>query len=77
MAAQIAAHIGRPVAAVQQPLAEWQAANRGLPPYAQQALSAMFEYYDAHDFAASSRQLELLLGRPPVGFEEFLKREVG
>jgi hypothetical protein len=36
----------------------------------------MFAYYDEHDFAASSRQLEALLGRKPTTFAEFVEREV-
>jgi len=76
MAAQVAARIGRPVAAVQQPLAEWQAANAQLPAYARDTLAAMFTYYDAHGFAASSFTLAGLLDRAPGSFRAFLKREV-
>ncbi|MCW5873665.1 MAG: NmrA family NAD(P)-binding protein [Anaerolineales bacterium] len=77
IAGQVAAHIGRPVAAVQQPLAEWKAANTRLPAYARDTLAAMFTYYDAHSFTASSFMLAGLLGRAPGSFGEFLQRELG
>ncbi len=77
MAQQLSQHIGQPVVATQQPLADWQAANAHLPPYARDTLSAMFAYYDVHGFAASSFTLESLLGRSPKSFTEFLKRELG
>lgn len=76
MAAQTALHIGRPVAAAQQALANWQASNAQLPSYARDTLSAMFAYYDAHGFAASSFTLQSLLGRAPSSFTEFLQREL-
>lgn len=76
MAQRIAERLGRPVAANRQPLGEWQRANASLPSYALDALSRMFAYYDEHDFAASSRQIEALLGRKPTTFAEFVAREV-
>ncbi|HRN50993.1 MAG TPA: NmrA family NAD(P)-binding protein [Anaerolineales bacterium] len=76
MAQQVSQHIGQPVAATQQPLAEWRAANNQLPAYARDTLAAMFTYYDAHGFAASSFTLESLLDRAPNSFREFLQREL-
>ena len=76
VAQRIAERLGRPVAAHRQPLGEWQRANAGLPPYALDALSRMFAYYDKHDFATSSHPLESLLGRKPTTFAEFVAREV-
>lgn len=75
MAELVGQRIGRPVAARRLPLAEWQAANRSLPPYALDTLSAMFAYYNAHGFAASSAQLTALLGYEPGTFADFLARE--
>lgn len=77
MAAQLADQLGQPVQASQQPLADWQAANQHLPAYARTTLSAMFAYYDAHGFAASSFVLESLLARPAGSFRAFLQRELG
>lgn len=76
MAQQVSQQLGQPLAATQQPLADWQAANAHLPPYARDTLSAMFAYYDAHGFAASSFTLESLLGRAPGSFRDFLEREL-
>lgn len=77
MAEQASQHLGQPVAAVQQPLADWQAANLHLPAYPRDTLSAMFAYYDRHGFATSSFTLESLLDRAPISFMEFLQRELG
>lgn len=77
MAEQASKHLGQPVTAVQQPLADWQAANTHLPAYARDTLSAMFAYYDRHGFAASSFTLQSLLGRAPRSFKEFIQRELG
>lgn len=76
MAAQVAAYIGRLVAAAEQPLDAWRAANADMPNYTRDTLAAMFAYYDAHGFVASSFTLAGLLGRAPHSFKEFLEREV-
>ncbi len=76
MAQHASRQLGRPVAAVPQPLAEWLAANTEMHAYARDTLAAMFAYYDAHGFVASSRTLAGLLEREPTHFADFLKREV-
>lgn len=76
MAAQVAEHIQRSVAAVQQPLSEWLSANQHLPTYARDTLAAMFAWYDQHGFAASAHTLTSLLGRQPTRFASFLQREL-
>lgn len=74
MAAEMAAHLGRPVRAEAQPLADWAATTLGLSDYAGAALERMFAYYDAHGFAGDSTLLQAILGRPPHTFREFLSR---
>jgi len=76
MAQYAAQHLGRQVTAVQQPLADWQAANAHLPTYTRGTLAAMFTYYDVYGFAASSFALAHLLEREPTHFADFLAREV-
>lgn len=76
MAAQVAAHIRQPVVAVQQPLEEWRNANSQLPTYTRDTLAAMFAYYAAHGFAASSSTLAVLLKRAPSSFADFITREI-
>ncbi len=76
MAQHAAQQIGRPVTAVQQTLADWQTANAHLPTYTRDTLAAMFAYYDAHGFAASSHTLAHLLEREPTHFADFLAREL-
>lgn len=76
MAQHAAGQLGRPVAAAQQPLAEWLATNPHLSAYTRDSLAAMFAYYDAHGFAASSFTLAGLLGRQTTRFADFLIREV-
>lgn len=76
MARQVAGLIQRSVAAVQQPLSEWLAANQHLPAYARDTLAAMFAWYDQHGFAASATTLASLLRRPPTRFASFLQREL-
>lgn len=74
MAAQMTITLGRQVAAISQPLAEWQASAKGLSSYAFDSLSKMFAYYDRHGLWGNSNNLELLLGRTPTTFAEFLER---
>lgn len=75
--AQLAAkQLRRHVTTAQQPLADWQAANAHLPTYTRDTLAAMFAYYDAHGFVASSFALAHLLEREPTRFADFLAREV-
>lgn len=75
MAQQTAQQLGRQVTAVQQSLADWQAANAHLPTYTRDTLAAMFAYYDVHGFAASSFTLAHLLEREATHFAAFLARE--
>jgi uncharacterized protein YbjT (DUF2867 family) len=79
MAVALGAALGQPVEAVAADLSGWQARVRsaGLSPYAIDALTRMFHWYDAHDFVGSPSDLEGLLGRPAGSFEDFVRREIG
>ncbi|MCW5876052.1 MAG: NmrA family NAD(P)-binding protein [Anaerolineales bacterium] len=76
MAAEMAAHLGRPVRAEVQALADWEAAARqnGLESYALDALQKMFTYYDRHGFGGHSADLQAVLTRTPGTFGQFLSR---
>lgn len=74
MASQIAKELGRQVQAQSLSLREWKQTAKGLTPYALDALSRMFAYYDKHGFWSSSGVLENLLGRPPTSFAKFLRQ---
>ena len=77
VAAQMAAHLGRPVRCEAVDRAAWAAAarGRGMNEYAVTTLLAMFEYYEQYGFWGSPFVLAQLLGRPPVTFADFLARE--
>ncbi|MCL5429048.1 MAG: NmrA family NAD(P)-binding protein [Chloroflexi bacterium] len=68
--------LGREVRASSQPLADWIATAQvgQMPPYALDALTRMFVYYDKHGFSGSSLVLENLLSRPATTFSQFLNR---
>jgi NAD(P)H dehydrogenase (quinone) len=77
VAAQMAAHLGRPVRCAAVDRAAWAAAarGRGMNEYAVTTLLAMFDYYERYGFCGSSFVLTQLLGRAPATFGEFLARE--
>jgi uncharacterized protein YbjT (DUF2867 family) len=70
--------LGRPVRAVQMPVAEWtrQAVSAGLGDYQVDALLKMFAYYESFGFWGNPRALSHLLGRSPTTFEAFLQRTI-
>lgn len=76
MAKAMGKSLGREVKARSTSIDAWTAGvnKRGLAPYAVDALTKMFIYYDQHDFVGSSGILENLLGRPPTPFFHFLTR---
>lgn len=65
VAAAMAAHLGRPVTAVDTRAPEQDS-------YAGRCLRTMFEHYRAHGFTGSPRVLTDLLGRPPRSYAEHL-----
>jgi len=77
VAAQMAAHLGRPVRCKIVDRAAWAAAARarGMNEYAVTTLLAMFEYYEQYGFGGNPFVLTQLLGHPPTTFTEFLARE--
>lgn len=69
----------RPVSFERVNLDEWEekARARGLGAYQIDALLKMFLYYDHYGLEGGGRTLEWLLGRRPVDFESFCRREFG
>lgn len=69
--------LGREVPVVWQSLEEWTAlSGRGLSVRERQWLGAMFDYYDAHGLPCGAVATRGVLGREPMGFTEFLAREM-
>jgi uncharacterized protein YbjT (DUF2867 family) len=68
--------LGHPVRAEVISREEWAASAReaGLGDYEIETLLAMFIYYERHGLEGNPNVLEWLLGRPAVGFEEFVER---
>lgn len=71
--------LGKEVRAAEQPLANWVqvARTRNLSPYAMNALSKMFAYYNKHGFSGSSVVLEKLLERRAKTFSQFAAQLYG
>jgi uncharacterized protein YbjT (DUF2867 family) len=76
VAAQLSAHLGRPILAKQLPLEKWvqQARDAGLGEYQMDSLLKMFSYYENFGFWGNPRVLSGLIGRPPTNFAAFLRR---
>jgi uncharacterized protein YbjT (DUF2867 family) len=70
--------VGASVRAEEIPLDGWkrQAERVGLGEYAIETLIRMFNYYDQYSFMGNPKVLEVLLGRAPTSFEDFLRREI-
>jgi NAD(P)H dehydrogenase (quinone) len=70
--------LGRSVNAQALDRAVWidNARRGGMASYALDTLVKMFEYYEQFGFTGSPRVLEWLLGRPPVPFEEYVRRNL-
>jgi uncharacterized protein YbjT (DUF2867 family) len=64
-----------PVQIEQVPLDKWEreALSKGLGRYQVDTLTAMFRYYDRHNFWGNSMVLGWLLGRIPTNFKAFLQ----
>ncbi len=78
VAEALARHLGRPVAAAEIPLDDWEAAARrdgALSDYAVATLRQMFAYYARHGLEGNPFVLEALLGRPATTLAAFLARE--
>lgn len=76
MANLIGEKLGRKVQAIQQPQQQWiQHAKTGnMSSYAVETLSKMFAHYDKYGIAGNSDVLQMLLGRNPATFGEFLSK---
>lgn len=77
IASALGAALGRDVRAETVPRAEWEVAARrsGLADYQVGTLRKMFEYYERYGFWGNPNVLTWLLGRPPITFAEFCRRE--
>lgn len=78
IAAELGRALGKPVRAQQLPRRRWaaEAHAAGLGDYPRETLLAMFAFYERFGLAGSSRVLELLLGRPPATFADFLDKHL-
>jgi uncharacterized protein YbjT (DUF2867 family) len=72
VAERLAAVLGRPVTAVEIPLAAWRVQAAHLPVYVRETLAAMFAYYARYDFVGNGRVLSWLLKRPSTSLTAFL-----
>ncbi|GAB4275658.1 MAG: SDR family oxidoreductase [Candidatus Promineifilaceae bacterium] len=72
VANSLAAVLGRPVTAVEIPLAVWREQAAHLPLYARETLAAMFAYYARYDFVGNGHVLSWLLKRPSTSLAAFL-----
>jgi uncharacterized protein YbjT (DUF2867 family) len=70
--------LGREVRAEVVPLDEWEerARRSGMGEYAVETLLKMFRYYDRYGLWGNPKALTGLLGREPVRFEDFLRRQI-
>ncbi len=78
VAAIIAGVLKRPVQAKAIDRAVWveRARQSGMPEYSANTLCMMFEYYERYGLWGNPRVLSGLLGRAPVGFEDFIRRSL-
>ncbi len=78
VAAALARALGRPVAAVSEPVEAWEARVRaggmGDAPIA--TLRAMFDYYARYGLIGNPHVLDWLLARPPASFDDFAMRTI-
>jgi NAD(P)H dehydrogenase (quinone) len=79
VAVAIGATLHRQVRAEAEPVAAWEqrAAAASMGAYQRTTLAAMFRYYAEHGLIGNSSALRWLLGRPPTGLPEFLRRIAG
>ncbi|MDF1500601.1 MAG: NmrA family NAD(P)-binding protein [Anaerolineales bacterium] len=78
VAALLSTILGREIRADRISIKSWEqnAREAGLDAYAVETLIKMFRYYRAYGFEGNPSVLMWLLGRPPTGFEEAIKREL-
>ncbi len=76
MATRISRFLGQDIRVQRQDPNAWEllALEIGLDETRIETLKLMFAYYNQHDFLGNSQVLEMLLGRPPTTFEQFLER---
>lgn len=77
IAAELSRALGRQVVAEAVATSDWarDARAAGLDAGRVETLAKMFRYYERYGLSGSSATLEWLLGRPPTGLAEFLRRE--
>jgi uncharacterized protein YbjT (DUF2867 family) len=68
--------LGRPVRAEAYPIEEWKPIGaRTRTPFQVERVARMFEHYDRHGLAGgNARVLQMILGRRPTGFRDFVRR---
>jgi NAD(P)H dehydrogenase (quinone) len=76
VAAALTRHLQRPIVARRLDPKAWASTASSLTPYTRDALHAMFRYYDRHGLVGNGAVLRMLLGRPPTGLDECLRREL-
>lgn len=78
VAALLSTILGKEIRADTISIKSWEqnAREAGLDAYAVETLIKMFRYYGAYGFEGNPSVLTWLLGRPPTGFEEAIKREL-
>jgi len=76
IARRLSKHLKREVSSAVIPLDAWieEARAGGLSGYRLDSLTKMFGYYDRHGLTGNPNVLELLLGRQPTTFDQFVER---
>jgi len=74
MAATVARVLDRPLEVLADRAGWEERVGETLEPEARRRLGLMFDYYEVHGFAGNSQVLGWLLGRQPVTFEEWVRR---
>jgi NAD(P)H dehydrogenase (quinone) len=79
MAAVLSEVLGRPVRAESYPIDEWRPIGaRTRTPFQVDRVGAMFGHYDRHGLAGGNpRVLQMILGRRPTSYLEFVRRAAG
>ena len=78
VAAALAEALGRPVEAVAEPVAAWEARVRagGMGDAQIATLRAMFDYYARYGLIGNPNVFDWLLARPPTSFGDFATRTI-
>ena len=80
LAAEYAAALGRPVAYVDVPFAEWcdqELRTRGLPEYVAEHLMTMAKLHAANRYDRLTHDVEAITGRPAASVRDFVARNAG